>query len=360
MSFAFSKPHLDHIDSQLTMLDAGIEKYKDHEQLWELYYNKALVLLSVGRFAEGWKMFNTRFEMPGAKFRYSHWPIDIWDGEDVAGKHLFIWLEQGLGDQILCMSMMADMLKAVGDGSITLLCDRILVKTMRRAFPQVITYRVGEPVPTRLETWDFDYQLALTDVGRLCRNKFEDFPGTPFMKADQVKAAAFRRKYHVPGKKLVGFSWSSVSKTTGSEKTMTLAEMAPILSRDDCVFVDMQYGDHIPELIAAKEAGLKILYDPTVDQLVNMDDLFAQVAAMDMVITTSNTLAHVAGSLGVPTSVILPLGKGRLWYWFAEMATSPWYSCVSLFRQVTPGDWRAPVFKVCEMLDKMRNVCRIA
>lgn len=338
----FSKTHLDHIDTQLAMLDKGRKQFEGDPRLWEIDYNEALIYLSVGRFKEGWQKFHTRFQLPNAKFSYKHFPVDRWSGESLAGKNVCVWLEQGLGDQIMGASMLNELLATVGSGSVTLLCDRALAKFFRKNFPGIAVHRTGDYMPPRLEAWDFDCQLSLADLGMLFRNKWSDFPGKPFLKANPAKVAEFKAKYRT-GKPLVGIAWSSVSKTTGPEKSMDLTDLAPILKRDDRTYIDLQYGDHIPELKAAWDSGLNIVHDPAVDQLIDMEDFFAQVAAMDMVLTTSQTLAHVAGSLGVPTHVMLPMGKGRLWYWFAEITHSPWYESVSLSRQIRPGDWTRPL-----------------
>ena len=73
--------------------------------------------------------------------------------------------------------------------------------------------------------------------------------------------------------------------------------------------------------------------------LADMDALLAQVAALDLVITTSQTVAHVAGGLGVPVWVLLPRGGGLLWYWFLEGERSPFYASARLFRQAVRGGW---------------------
>ncbi len=348
----FSDALNTHVDGQIAMLDSAREKFAGDNRLWELDYNEALLNLSCGRFAAGWDKFATRFSLPNAKFSYDHFPVERWDGESIDGKHVFVWMEQGLGDQIMMASMLKELNAAVGGGSLTLLCDRVLVDVFRRNFPGVYIYKVGEMISRRLEEWDFDCQLSLSDVGKMFRNKWADFPGTPYIKVDPAKVAAFRNRYSF-GKKLVGVAWSSVSTTTGADKTMHLTDMAPFLTRKDFAFIDMQYGDHVPELKAAWAAGINLSLDPLVDQLIDMDTFYAQVAAMDLIITTSQTLAHVAGSLGVPTYVLMPVGKGRLWYWFAEIQDSPWYNSVTIFRQTVPGDWSYPVSQAVRVLDEI-------
>jgi hypothetical protein len=99
------------------------------------------------------------------------------------------------------------------------------------------------------------------------------------------------------------------------------------------LFVNLQYGDCSRELAQAKkELGVDIFHDREVDPLKDMDAFFAQVAAMDLVVTTSNTTAHVAGTLDKPVWVLLPPTFGLLWYWFLKREDSPWYPSARLFR----------------------------
>jgi len=76
-----------------------------------------------------------------------------------------------------------------------------------------------------------------------------------------------------------------------------------------------------------------------VDQLRDLDGFAAQVAAMDHVVTISNTTAHLAGALGRPGTVLLPQSRGLHWYWFTERPDSPWYPSLTLLRQSVPDRW---------------------
>ena len=51
----------------------------------------------------------------------------------------------------------------------------------------------------------------------------------------------------------------------------------------------------------------------------------ALIQAVDIVITISNSTAHLAGALGKPTLLLLPSGKGQLWYWTEVDSHIPWY-----------------------------------
>ena len=55
------------------------------------------------------------------------------------------------------------------------------------------------------------------------------------------------------------------------------------------------------------------------------------------VVTTDTSLAHLAGALGVPTTVLL--GKVPDWRWLREGDSTDWYPSMQLVRQTEMGDW---------------------
>jgi hypothetical protein len=67
------------------------------------------------------------------------------------------------------------------------------------------------------------------------------------------------------------------------------------------------------------------------------------------VVTPDSSLAHLAGSLGVP--VWVPLSTVGEWRWLTDRDDSAWYPTLRLFRQTTFGDWES-VFK--RMADALR------
>ena len=118
-------------------------------------------------------------------------------------------------------------------------------------------------------------------------------------------------------------------------------------------FVDLQYGDTAAEREAAQAAtGIEVRQVDTVNNREDIDGLAALISACDVVVTISNTTAHLAGALSKPTLLMLPTGVARHWYWHEGRSDSPWYPSMRIFRQRTMGDWQ-PVFgEVREALQK--------
>ncbi len=158
------------------------------------------------------------------------------------------------------------------------------------------------------------------------------------------KVAALRKKYSPDGKLLVGFSWMSTNKHFGELKSIPPAEFTRLLSFTSHMnFVSLQYGDNVEDLKAFKELGAEIIVDKDIDPLLSLDDCAAQIAAMDYIVSVSNSTVHFAGALGVKTFAIIPVGHGRVWYWFTGMKNTPWYDSVELIRCEQPAQWRPAI-----------------
>ena len=90
----------------------------------------------------------------------------------------------------------------------------------------------------------------------------------------------------------------------------------------------------------SKRFACRIYHDETFDQRADLVSFFAQVGALDAVVSISNTTLHVAGSIGVPTAGLL--STVPMWRWEFHPDRAVWYPSVKLFRQSEPGDWSRP------------------
>ncbi len=179
------------------------------------------------------------------------------------------------------------------------------------------------------------------------------------MIADRDATARQRQRLmaQAAGRPLVGLSWRSRNAAYGAPKSLELADLLPLLRRD-VFWVDLQYGETAAERSAVAAAGATLWRDPEVDPLQDLDAAAAQAAALDLVITTSNTAAHLAGALGVPTWLLLPApGYGLLWYWFLDRTDSPFYPAMRCFRQARAGDWGGVIAAVGKSLDRWQAGC---
>lgn len=320
---------------------------------------RSFVLLPTGRLAQGWRDYEYRFFGTDERIPKKAIPPPYWSGEDLNGKTIFVWVEQGLGDHILFSNMLPDLLARGAHVNINAMAR--LKSVFERSLKGVFV-EAGKPEAAAPPEKRFDYQIALLSLGQYFRNDLADFPKhRGYLRADAVKVAAFHAKYRelAGGRRIVGVSWRSKNDKFGAAKSAILSEWAEILQCPNTWFVNLQYGDCADELREVKQKlGVDVYADDTVDSSGDLDDFFAQVAAMDLVLSTSNTTVHVAGSMNVPTWLMLPRGLGSMWYWFMDREDSPWYPSVRIFRNPHDPDpaipwWRNVVTRVGAELRKL-------
>jgi len=121
---------------------------------------------------------------------------------------------------------------------------------------------------------------------------------------DRALVDALRAKYRVRGDgPLIGIAWGSKSH---SKDVPSFEDWRRLLGAMPATYVSLQYGSISPALRRLRrKMPNPLVYDETVDQLEDMDRFAAQVAAMDAVVTISNTGAHLTGALGIPAVFII-------------------------------------------------------
>lgn len=305
----------------------------------DLRFNRAIALLRAGDFAPGWAEWRHRFAATQLHPSLRRFPQPIWDGEPLDGRRLLLWGEQGPGDAILFASMIPDLLAT--RARVTIEAQPRLVPLFARSFPEaLVVARADPPAP---ETLAADVQSAIGDLGRFFRPDRQSFdrPGGT-LKADFRKTSALRQRYGAPGMPLIGLAWGSLAPGIGGDKSIPPGLLAPILAVPGLRFVSLQY--------ASGDAPPGVIVDTEIDQMRNMDDFAAQVAALDLVISVSATAVHVAGGLGVPVWTLLPHARGSHWYWFRGEERGLWYPSQRLFRQKVQGQWKEVIARVAEAL----------
>jgi tetratricopeptide (TPR) repeat protein len=314
-------------------------------------FHLAVATLLHGDFAAGWPAFEARWQVKAIGGQHRHFSQPIWDGRALDGKSLLLWGEQGVGDEVLYAGLLGEARERAG--ACVVECEKRLVPLFARSFPQIEVVARGDPAHPRTAAADIAAQLAVGSLPGLLRRSFASFrPHRGYLIADPARAAALRARYRAAsGGPVIGLSWRSSREELARSKSSRLIDWAPILTVPGVTFVNLQYGDCRAELAAVEDAhGVAVRNDREIDSLKDLDVFAAQVAAMDLVISTSNTTVHFAGALNVPVWTLPPAGHGLLYYWFLEREDSPWYPSMRLFRQHAPAEWGDVIARVAAAL----------
>ena len=345
-----SLQHLNDLDAAQEVLRAALALAPEDASA---HWNLGLLLLRQQSYRSGWEHMEYRWQVPELQFRRINTTRPT--GAGAASEHsLLLWGEQGIGDQILYASILPELARLPQRKLVAL--DKRLLPLFERSMPGFEFIDLA----TVSDALDFAEQLPLGSLPRLFRPDLASFAAArhPFLQADPARTAALREQIARPGKRVCGVSWSSNRKGLGKHKSISLAQMLAPLACDTLHFVDLQYGDTAAERHQLElEHGIAVQHVDEVDNFNDIDGLAALIQACDIVLTTSNSTAHLAGALGKETWLLLPLGRGRMWYWLEVEGRAPWYPSIRPFTQTEIGDWSSTL---AVLQSQMRNLSAIA
>jgi hypothetical protein len=316
--------------------------------------NLALALLCRGDYDEGLALYEVRLDkqdwVPAAT-RASivrERPRRLRQGDDVAGRHVVVFTEQGLGDSIL-FARYVPLLAAAG-ARISLVCTRALHPLFARlgGVAALLSPPPDQPVAKiNLSVMEFD---AWTPIGSLplhFATRAESVPATiPYLRPDPARVAAWRARYHAAGRagvRKIGVVFrANPDSASCAERSMAACDVAPFAELRQVDFVNLQYGP----LGRALGAILPDMID-AMDSECPLDEFAAAVAATDLLITVDTMAAHCAGAMGHPTWIATPFVPH--WYW-SRPVRSPWYPDIAVFRQAVRRDWSGPIGEIAGRL----------
>jgi hypothetical protein len=187
----------------------------------------------------------------------------------------------------------------------------------------------------------FDYQCALMSLPLALQTTLRTIPNqVPYLRADEGRVEAWTRKLGRHGVK-IGICWqgSTLPYATPMRRAFPLRELAGVSRIPNVRLISLQKHDGLDQLDALPGdmtvETLGSAFDAGPDAFL---DTAAVMAGCDLVITADTAVAHLAGALGVPTWIALPLVPD--WRWMLDRADSPWYPTARLFRQRAQGDWK--------------------
>jgi tetratricopeptide (TPR) repeat protein len=290
--------------------------------------NIAIHLLRDGRIVEGFREYEWRSKCDD--FVNVEYPGEPWQGQSILGKTLFIFPEQGFGDFIQFSRFLPTAAKLAG--RIVLGCPSAVASIFSR-FPCV-----AEVVPTGAKIPSYDFHASLLSLPFLLGiDEAGIISQIPYIEAAPERVALWSDRLRRSGDKrpLIGLIWQgNPAYPTDAKRSAPLSMFKGLLERTDCRFLSLQKEYGI-EQIAALPNGGKI--EEIGSQFADFDDTAALLSQLDLLISIDTAVVHLAGAMGRPAWLCLPMASD--WRWMRGGETSPWYPSIRIFRQSKMGDW---------------------
>lgn len=301
-------------------------------------FNRALSRLVTGDFAQGWTDHESRWTGSEMHQGPRRMPGRAWDGrEDLRGKTLLLYAEQGLGDAIQ-LARYAKLAKLRG-ARVLLEVHAPLKDLLERIEGVDHAFALGEPLPP------FDLHCALMSLPLAFGTRLDSIPhDVPYVTAPPAHAARWRERLRDARGLRVGLAWSgSRTLRNDANRSIPLARLAP-LAAPGRTLLSVQKDIRDADRPALAELGVVSF----AGELADFRDTAALIDALDVVVSVDTAAAHLTGAMGKPAWVLLPFSPD--WRWLLGRGDSPWYPTARLFRQPAAGDWETVVGQVGEAL----------
>ncbi|MBN8891572.1 MAG: hypothetical protein BGP12_20890 [Rhodospirillales bacterium 70-18] len=297
-------------------------------------WNAALSALALGDYAQGWRDYEARWRLdvfPAAKRAL---PAPRWTGaEDVAGRTVLVWAEQGFGDTFQFARYLP--LLAARGARVVLEAQGPACRLLARTQGVATVVEQGAELPPH------DLHCPLLSLPLAFATTLATVPAAvPYLHADPAEVAAWRARLAGRGRIAVGLVWAGnwraghpLALRSDRRRAVDPGLLGPLAAVPGVAFVSLQ-----------KEAQRSppetmMLHDWTAE-LTDFAATAALVAALDLVIGVDTAVTHLAGALGRPVWLLNRFDSD--WRWLLDRADSPWYPSMCIFRPPAQDAW-APV-----------------
>jgi tetratricopeptide (TPR) repeat protein len=299
------------------------------------HWNLAIALLMKGDFLEGWREYEWRWKVHAGELKRPDFPQPAWEGEELSGRRILLYSEQGFGDSIQFVRYLPMVAERGG---------KIILQAPRALCPVFESLRKAEIIPAGRDLPPFDAHCSLVSLPRIFQTTLQSVPAkVPYLPVDPDRRACWGARVPGDGRLKVGLVWAGSAAQLGDEKrSISPDRFAPLGKIPRVWFCSLQKG----RPAAPPPAGLEVA-DWT-NELNDFADSAALLANLDLLITVDTSAAHLAGAIGLPVWILLQHFPD--WRWMLNRDDSPWYPTARLFRQQTPGDWDGPIHRVTAAL----------
>jgi len=323
-SIVFEKIHC--FDQALSSYYAAIRMNPKYE---EAHWNLSLCLLLCGHFDEGFQRYEWRWKNASVRqvVGYRNFDEPLWLGaEALEDKTILLYAEQGLGDTIQFCRYVA--LVAQRGAKIILEVQRPLVRLLGQLHGVSEIVAKGDQLPS------YDLQCPLLSLPLAFKTELHSIPPVAQNLCIAVEKMAFwSGKLGKKVKLRVGLVWSgSTIHINDMNRSLNLAQLLPYLPEHFEYICLQKEIRPIDTALLASRPDIKFYGD----ELHDFCDTAALCQLMDLVISVDTSVAHLSGTLNIPTWVLLPYCPD--WRWLLDRNDSPWYPSVKLFRQ-GKSDW---------------------
>ena len=298
---------------------------------YKLKYAYCTLQLKLNNFRSSWDLFDSRLLIEKNKVKLNNFNLvknNLFEKLKVnPNDKLLILREQGIGEEVLFSSIYQDIINNFKN--IKIEADKRLVSVFSRSFQNDVFVEDGY-YSNNLKVSEFDNVIYAGSMIKFFRKRKSDFTNNNYLLARNDIVDKYREKLANYRQKIkVGVSWKSAINIYGGLKSLSIKDFEPLFTSDRLI-VNLQYGsiENDKKYLSSQNKYLKIFNE--LDLFNDIEACMGLLKNLDLFITVSNSTAHFAGALGIPTILICPKKSSTYYYWNTNSESSIWYKNIKV------------------------------
>lgn len=349
---------LHHIGVAYRALNENRKAAEFYQRAYDLEPNpnilkdRALAILAQGKLYEGLKAFEVRreaavwklHESGGHLIAQAKLPKGVvhWEGEDLTGKTVVVYHEEGSGDFIQFCRFIPR-LREFG-------ADKVFLAGPVCNLLDLVAGNIAvDGIAPLAGPFDCDYVVGSMSLPWRVGIAEDRVSGQAYFKA---KPANIPRR----GKLNIGLVWRG-NPAYGQDvhRSMPFSELCPLFDLPGAAFYSLQAGPAGLEVTNLGLDGFVANLEPLAS---TWRDTARLIQALDVVVTVDTAVAHLAGALGKPVFILVTNASD--WRWNRHSQRSVWYDSARVIRQKKQDEWAPCIGTVRQQLKDMLSERRQA
>jgi len=304
----------------------------------DAYWQKAMNQLANGDYELGLQNYEARWSKSNpVVFQFPHIPR-LETIENIAGKKVLVWAEQGLGDTIqFCRYVRFLSLKGA---EVTFFVPNQLLAI----FDQLRQFCTLKSNVESIEL-EFDLQTPLMSLPMIFGTTIDSIPSEiPYLVSDDAKKKILSTALKPSPALKVGVVWSGGARLMHSEgypdfqrRNIGLEQISDLKEIKGIDFYSLQKGDPAESELRLRKAEIWPDIIDCASLLKDFSDTAALIDSLDLIISVDTSTAHLAGAMGKPIWILNRYDS--CWRWLRGRTDSPWYPTATIYQQSQPGNW---------------------
>jgi tetratricopeptide (TPR) repeat protein len=312
----------------------------------EANFALGMVYLLLEEYDQGWQKYEARCLLPGN----IQPDTPCWQGQNLTGKTILLYHEQGIGDTLQFFRYVPQVAKMAAK---TIVWVQKPLERLLSNCSDNIQIKSGDRIP--LGELSLDFACPLLSLPGIFKTTTASIPQQiPYIFSDPALVEKWGHRLADASNAhpfRIGVVWAGNAKHKNDlNRSIPLETFSQLFSLKNITWVNLQVGRQIDSFPGAADTIVDFSH-----QFIDFADTAATIQHLDLIITVDTALAHLAGSMGKPTWLLIPFAPD--WRWQMNREDSPWYPTIRIFRQTTLRDWPEVLARVADALkDQLKNI----